>query len=237
MDGHPDRSRKLRAWLASANLPMQSRLPPERDLAKELGMGRSALRAGLAVLEAEGAIWRHVGRGTFTGSRPATDERSLASLASRTHPEEVMEARLMIEPGIAGLAAKRATRDEIGELGRCLHKAETAHDFQSFELWDSAFHRVLAQSAHNALLIGLFNVINAIRDEEIWGRMKIASLTRRRQRNYDVQHRAVLTAIEDRDPAAAAAAMRAHIETVRQNLLNPARDKAHERANGDGAPQ
>lgn len=223
MDKATQTANALRAWLAEANLPAQSRLPPERDLASTLGLGRTALRAGLAVLEAEGAIWRHVGRGTFTGTRPATDERSLASLASRTHPEEVMEARMMIEPGIAALAAIRATRDEITELGRCLRKMETAADFQSFELWDSAFHRVLVQSAHNALLLGLFNVINAIRDEEIWGRMKIASLTRHRQQNYHMQHRAVLKAIMDRDPEAAEAAMRAHIETVRHNLLNPAR--------------
>lgn len=223
----------LRAWLAQTGLPSQSRLPPERDLADALGIGRTALRAGLAVLEAEGAIWRHVGRGTFTGTRPATDDRALATLASRTHPDEVMEARLMIEPNIAALAAQRATRDEISELSRCLRKAETAHDFHSFELWDSAFHRLLAQAAHNELLLGLFNVINAIRDEEIWGRMKIASLTRRRQRNYDTQHRAVLAAVEDRDPAAAEAAMRNHIETVRRNLLNPARG----RVNGDAAAQ
>lgn len=223
----------LRTWLAEAGLPLQSRLPPERDLADTLGIGRTALRAGLAVLEAEGTIWRHVGRGTFTGTRPATDDRALARLASRTHPEEVMEARLMIEPGIAALAAMRATRVEITELSRCLRKAEMAQDFHSFELWDSAFHRLLAQAAHNELLLGLFNVINAIRDEEIWGRMKIASLTRRRQRNYDTQHRDVLAAVEDRDPAAADSAMRRHIETVRRNLFNPARGKT----NGGAGPQ
>ncbi|HSM39403.1 MAG TPA: winged helix-turn-helix domain-containing protein, partial [Afifellaceae bacterium] len=60
----------MRSFLADQKLSLNLRLPPERELCKHFGVSRSELRKALAVLESEGQIWRHVGRGTFIGSRP-----------------------------------------------------------------------------------------------------------------------------------------------------------------------
>ena len=94
---------QLRAYLAQAELPEDGRLPPERDLSEALGVSRTELRKALGVLEAEGQIWRHVGKGTFVGSRPIDRIADIAALAKRTNPAEVMRARLIVEPEIATL--------------------------------------------------------------------------------------------------------------------------------------
>jgi DNA-binding FadR family transcriptional regulator len=65
---------RLRLLLDEAAPGGDHRLPPERDLAEQLGVGRRALRRALEVLEAEGRIWRHQGKGTFAGPRPVTPD-------------------------------------------------------------------------------------------------------------------------------------------------------------------
>lgn len=214
-----DLTGRLRAVIRSGRFPDQGRLPPERALAQEFGVSRSTLRAALDVLEAEGRLWRHVGRGTFVGKRPSVDAPALAALVNRTHPEEVMEVRIALEPRIAALAARRATVDDIAAMNNCVRKAGAAYDAVSFELWDSAFHRAIALGAHNMLLLVLFDAVNAIRQEPIWGRLKEASLTPERQKLYLAQHRDCIDSIRDRNAGAAEQTMLAHLENVRANLF------------------
>jgi DNA-binding GntR family transcriptional regulator len=64
---------QLRAYLAQQQRPVNSRLPTERELCRALGVTRTAVRKALATLEAEGQLWRHVGKGTFVGTRPIED--------------------------------------------------------------------------------------------------------------------------------------------------------------------
>lgn len=215
-----DSLQTLRGWLARVSLPVGQRLPPERSLCKELGLSRAALRGALAVMEAEGRIWRHVGRGTFLGPRPPMQERGISLLARRTHPEEVMEVRLTLEPQIAALSAKRATLDDMQEIERCLARSRACQDMESFEQWDSALHQAIARAARNALLYGLFETVNSVRERRIWGELKIASLTPERMKTYHAQHGACVEALRNRNPDRAGAAMREHLETVRANLFD-----------------
>lgn len=222
MPDSQDALHRLRDWLAASGVRENARLPAERALCQELGLSRSGLRGALAVLEAEGRIWRHVGRGTFYGARPPAQEKGVALLARRTHPDEVMEVRLVLEPQIAGLAARRATLEDLQEIERCLKKSCLATDFGAFELWDSALHQAIAVAAHNTLLLGLFEAINSIRERRIWGQLKTASLTPARLRDYHEQHAAFVAAIADRDAAAAERTMRAHLKVVQANMFEPA---------------
>lgn len=100
------------------------KLPPERDLCEQIGVSRSTLRSALNLLEAEGKIWRRVGSGTYTGSTPPKELQGLPAISDATSPGELMELRLMIEPGIARLAALRATRSEIEYLKHCVAGAD-----------------------------------------------------------------------------------------------------------------
>jgi gamma-glutamyltranspeptidase len=120
-----DRARAaLDRMLEESNLMPSGKLPPERDLCEQIGVSRSTLRSALNLLEAEGKIWRRVGSGTYTGSTPPKELQGLPAISDATSPGELMELRLMIEPGIARLAALRATRSEIEYLKHCVAGAD-----------------------------------------------------------------------------------------------------------------
>jgi DNA-binding FadR family transcriptional regulator len=210
---------QLKEAVRSGRFPDQARLPPERQLAEEFSVSRSTLRKALEIMEAEGLIWRHVGRGTFAGQKPPIEAPALAALVNQTHPEEVMEVRMVLEPRLCALAARRSTASDLEEMDRCLRKGEAATDIAAFELWDGAFHRSIAVGARNALFLALFDAVNVIRGEAIWGRLKEASLTPDRQRIYIDQHRRCIQAIRDRNAAKAEQFMTTHLELVRSNMF------------------
>nr|WP_269751246.1 FCD domain-containing protein [Acuticoccus mangrovi] len=130
-----------------------------------------------------------------------------------------MEARLVLEPQLAGMAALNATPAEIAALEGSIAAARRATGVLEFESLDSAFHRTLAGSVGNTLLLGLFDALNAARDGELWGRLKAASLTAQRMQDYCDHHQAIVDALRARDRVAAVEAMRTHLLAVRANLL------------------
>jgi DNA-binding FadR family transcriptional regulator len=194
------------------------RLPPERELAGEIGTGRRAVRCALEVLEAEGRVWRQQGRGTFAGHRPDIQPHLVASLSERTSPLEVMEARLEIEPGLARLAAAKATAEVVANLQRILQRIGASADADSVERWDGAFHRTIAETAGNGLLLTIFGVIDQIRQLPSWQKPRAQARNTERLRVVQVQHAAILAAIARHDGAEAEQAMRRHLLTLQANL-------------------
>ncbi|AHG49239.1 GntR family transcriptional regulator (plasmid) [Rhizobium leguminosarum bv. trifolii CB782] len=216
----------LKDFIEAEGLEPGDRLPPERDLALKLGLPRTALRRMLSSLEKEGRLIRHVGRGTFiAGSgvsssalrRPATNEGDTL----RTYPAEVFEARLIIEPKIAALAALRATRQEVEEMQKSIARGSASEALGEFEKWDAVFHRIIVQAARNGLLASLYEGIHAVRAGNLWGKMKEQSLTSERMTAYIVSHQAILDAIKDRDSREAERNMYDHIIEARTNILGP----------------
>jgi len=215
---------KLRAYLIGNNQPLNSRLPAERELAVELGVSRAALREALALMEAEGAIWRHVGQGTFVGNRPLRNERDLIMVSGGTSPAELMEVRGYLEPIIARLAAIRATPVEIRNMQRALRRSEAAVDVSTYELWDGTLHRLIAEAAHNALMLALFDAINAVRTQTAWGKLQKLALSSYGPRRYWEHHCGVVEAIAQRDALTAERLMRLHIDAVRANMFGTDRE-------------
>jgi len=204
--------------LRSGTLSAGSKLPTERALVDQLGVGRTAVRGALAELEREGTIVRHVGRGTFVADTLAG---AAGADAPQTSPAEIMQTRLLLEPEIAALAASRATQSDVDHLHHCLSRSEHAGDYADFEGWDSALHRGIATAAHNALLLRLFDTMNAARDLPVWGSIKRRTATPARREGYRTSHRAIVDALTERDPDLARDHMRAHLLDVRTNLLGP----------------
>lgn len=214
-----DAAARLRAYLADSNLELNSRLPPERTLSRQLGVSRSLLRRALAELEAAGQIWRHVGRGTFIGSRPLESASDIDYVSSHTTPRELMEARLLIEPGLTRLAASHATNADIRELEHCIRKTKSATDWRIYEIWDINLHRTIAAAAHNTCLMALFDTLNAVKRSVVWTRPREVPLARKLDHHSFPEHDAIYNAIIERDPARAEAAMRRHLGSVRDRLM------------------
>jgi DNA-binding FadR family transcriptional regulator len=226
---------QLRDYLAQMALPLDGRLPPERDLAQAIGVSRAELRKALAVLESEGQVWRHVGKGTFVGSRPADNLADIAAITRRTNPTEVMKTRLLLEPEVARMAARMATTDQIAELRNCLAKMRAAQTWRQYEAWDNRLHRVIAESARNALLLALLDTLNAVRRAVAWGRLRANKVKPDADHHSFREHDAIVAAIESRDMERAAQEMRRHLESVEQGFLQqrdgePAPGTGHDEA-------
>jgi DNA-binding FadR family transcriptional regulator len=189
------------------------RLPAERELCERLGIGRRAVRRALEVLEAEGLLWRRQGKGTFVGAAPAR------TLAGRTNPLEVHEARMALEPVLARLAALRATGDEVARMRELVARIAQAEDDDARELWDEALHRTIGRAAGNALLLETLTAIASFRRDEGWRSLRERARSHRTDQQYAAQHAAIVDAIAARDPEAAEAAMRAHIRALAENIL------------------
>lgn len=218
----------LRSLIERAAGDPQARLPPERELARTLGVSRRVLRRELASLEAEGRIWRHVGQGTFVGGRPPVDGRKLGLLPKALSPADVMEARRLIEPGLAALAAVRATVGEVERLENCLHKADAAADVETFETWDSLLHQTIAQASRNSLLLSIFQLVNSGRENQVWGQIKKRALTQARRKKHSNQHKEIVRAIRERDAARAQRLMMQHLDDVTRDLFSrPGRSLDH----------
>ncbi|MBC8267308.1 MAG: FadR family transcriptional regulator [Rhodospirillaceae bacterium] len=209
----------LASYIENQALPPQSKLPPERRLCEELKISRGELRKALSLLEAEGKIWRHVGRGTFIGTRPLDRMDEITALSTHTNPAEVMQARLLLEPGLARIAAIQSTAADIERMRLCSKRKDAAVDWHTYERWDGAFHQAVAKGAHNMLLLTLFNALNTVREATEWGRLRKSRLTDAHRQRSGKQHLAIIDAIIARDMEQAETAMRDHLHSVHKALL------------------
>lgn len=169
--GHPALV-QLQAYLSQHQPAENSRLPTERELIGILGVSRGPLRKALAILEDQGQIWRHVGKGTFVGSGPFRETVPIAEIAARTKPAEVMRARLLLEPQFAREAALHASRDDIGVMRQSLALSRRALTWHQDETCDNLLHRQIVAASGNRVLVGLFDSLSAIRRAVVWGRLR-----------------------------------------------------------------
>ncbi len=209
----------LRNFLTEQEFVLNGRLPAERDLYRKLGLSRGKLRKGLAVLEAEGQIWRHVGRGTYIGPRPVLNLSDVEFLSSQTSPTAVMEARLAIEPQLARLASLHGTKADFAEIRLCNRRCRAAREWRVYEAWDNKYHRAIAAATHNTLLVSLFDTLNTVRRSTVWGQLRSTTLPPADHASFH-EHDALYEAIANRDADLAAESMRIHLRTVRDRVLS-----------------
>ena len=217
---------QLLAYIAQRDLADQDRLPTERALIPLLGVTRSALRNALALAEAEGRLWRHVGRGTFLGGKPAaTPATAGTDLRRLTSPRDVIHARLTIEPALAYQAALNASSADLDRLRRCAASCRAADSWRKYENWDNLLHLAVAEATQNPILLRLFDELNTIRRTVVWGRDRGDQPAPRADHHSFAEHDEIVEAIAARDAAGAETAMRRHIEHVARKLLSrPAPD-------------
>ena len=237
---------KLRQMIASGDFNGSGRIPPERSLASELGIGRRSLRRALNILEQEGHISRHQGRGTFisghpngeadgtVAARPARNGNGRAAAPSlaiehifdHTSPMEVIEVRLAIEPVMARLAAFRASQSEINRLQLLAAETRTAADPATYEKVDALFHRTIAEIAQNRLYLAVFDTIHANQRDQGWRRLSENAHCFKRQSVYAGFHEEISAAIAARQGEKAHELMHRHLSDVQRYINEHAFPKA-----------
>ena len=197
------------------------RIPTERDFSASSGLSRSTVRRVLSGFKARGLITQTVGSGTYVSHNALQVLGSAPDpgVACNTSPAELMGARLVLEPAIIELVIAHANSSDFLHMEECCARAETATTLEEFEHWDSMLHEVIANAAHNAFIAGVFRLMNQARSEAEWGMLKRRSATPERRLEYQQEHRALVSALKQRDAAQAKALSTAHLVHVRQNML------------------
>jgi GntR family transcriptional repressor for pyruvate dehydrogenase complex len=220
---------RVLSLISERRLKPGERLPPERELAGTMGVSRSSLREALRALSMLGVTDMRHGDGTYvTALEPAGLLRPLGLVLSLSDAgfEDLFEARKLVEPRLAGLAAERATAEDLAALSRCAEASEAAvDDDDAFMRNDLELHGLISQAARNALLARL---VDSIGELAIASRIATTSVPGLKEQSV-LDHRAIVDAIGTRDPEAAAAAMLTHLGNVERRRL-AARQPEEERA-------
>jgi DNA-binding FadR family transcriptional regulator len=212
----------LQAYLATTPLPASGRLPPERELAEALGVSRAELRKALAALEAEGQLWRHVGKGTFLGPRPLAAIGDVAHVAQSAGEGDMLRARLVLEPQLAAVAAAHATAAQLALMRDAMAASrQRGLSWRAYEGQDARLHREVAAAAGNPLLLHLFDQLSAIRRVLTWNRPRPHLEGPPPDHPSFVEHEGIVAAIAARDATAAASRMHDHIAAVHRLIAEP----------------
>ncbi|MEM9341958.1 MAG: FCD domain-containing protein [Pseudomonadota bacterium] len=209
---------RLKDLIDKAGYRHNDRIPPERELCRELGTKRNQLRKALAELEAQGRIWRHVGRGTFVGSRPVLNLQDVTYLGDQIKPEQVVSVRFAIEPELCRLAARHATRSDREQLKLCAQYCKEADDWRAYEAWDNNLHYAIARSTRNQLFLYFFETLNAVRRAIVWGQPRETTKPPENHTSF-FEHDVINSAIANGDGPLAARAMFTHLSSVYSRIL------------------
>jgi GntR family transcriptional repressor for pyruvate dehydrogenase complex len=224
---------ELKEMIHRGELRSGDRLPPERDLAKLLGVSRPTLRAGIRSMTAVGVLQSRQGAGTFVAmaeESPTLDSSSLRMMAALHGftSDEMFEARLTLEMHIAGFAAERATAEQI-----TLMSEEIAGMYASLDdpgqylVHDMRFHQTVAAASNNRILTSLMNMVAAILFDT---RSKTVGRAKDLKESAE-QHHNIYRAMRERDAEAATQAMHDHlVETQKAQRLEEAENAANARS-------
>ncbi len=208
---------QLRTLISQGELAVGSRLPAERDLARQLGVSRPSVREALIAMEVEGWVEVRTGSGVYVLDRSSQASHAAARrpqiAADEWGPLELIRARRVVEGEIAGLAATEARRQHITAMSRALAAMQSDADQGIMPLeGDRAFHTAIVESCGNTVLIETVQRFWDSRRSPLFERLTGYFETVHSWRAAITEHEAILQAIRSHDPAAARLAMHQHMD-------------------------
>ncbi|MEO1139716.1 MAG: FadR/GntR family transcriptional regulator [Pseudomonadota bacterium] len=214
--GAADIAALVRREISKGTLQQHDRLPPERVLSDTYGAARGTVRKALMQLEEEGFVETRPGSGTYVVHQTET---AAAGAIENATPLELMDARFALEPHICRLAVLHGRRADFDDMEALCNRMEgCVDDPVAFSEADTAFHRALADSTRNGLLMWVIDQIASVRSQDDWTRMRRLTLDGQTINTYNAQHRQILNALRTREPERAANVMKEHLETARLSL-------------------
>jgi DNA-binding FadR family transcriptional regulator len=181
------------------------------------------VREAIAALQLRGVLETRPGSGSFVAADAL--ERLAPGTELTAHdagPFDLLESRLLLEPGVAALAARRGRRDaDVERLLDAMDAAEAEGDRAGWNDGDRRFHRRIAWLTGNPVLLGLADHVAALMDQPLWQRLRDDSIARPgRARIHAAEHRMIYEAIVDGDAAAASFYATQHLERVRRYMTH-----------------
>ncbi len=225
---------QVRDMIREGKLRPGDRLPPERELAKRLGISRASLRHGLRFLAAIGVLTSRHGSGTYIADGPpALDSEPLRMLADlhRFTPNEMFEARKLLEVGLAGLAARNASNENLAVMSEEVAEMyATLNDPQEYLVHDIRFHRAIAAASGNQILAALMNMVSTAMYER-----RRATVERATDLKESAEfHRKIYRLIRAGKSEEARAAMNEHLDLA-QRAFETEEGSVSAPKNGDGS--
>ena len=201
---------EIRSLIMQGDFSPGDKLPPENELMARFHVGRSTIREAVKQLQAENIVVILHGKGSFVADHTGVGKDPLGlsfEEQSRTL-RELMEVRLLMEPGIAGQAARRRTQEDLDAMQSFIDRMAAASESnEAYESFDYGFHIAMAESVHNGVLRRMYPVVfEAIAQ----GYRRTAHV----HGSFDVAlqfHRNILAAIERGDEQEASEQARKHI--------------------------
>jgi DNA-binding FadR family transcriptional regulator len=207
---------RIAADIRAGRLAPGERLPSERDLARRLEVGRASVREAIAALQVAGMIETRAGSGSFVAAGAAERTRE----AHDSSPSDLLEARALLEPSVARLAAQRGRPDADAEaLLAAMERAAEDGDRAGWNDCDRRFHQRIAALTGNPVLLDLADGIAAVMDEPLWQRLRDESIAvPGRTTLHLAEHRMIYEAIAEGDADAAELYAAQHIRRVRKYM-------------------
>jgi len=209
----------IKQLISQGSIELGSKLPPERELAKEFGVNRQTLRQALKVLEIMGVLSQRVGDGTYLSASAEAILKEpidfLVLLDDLSH-YELFETRLIVEPELAARAAERATAEDMAGLRQAIISMERSRSNEERLEADIAFHDCVFRASGNRICHLLFKVIhrNVL--------TSMGQLSRRVTMDRPLSfHKKIYAAIRERNSEEARKAMQDHILDAQSLLRKP----------------
>ena len=207
---------QLRSLIGTGEFKPGSRLPAERDLARQLGVSRPTVREALIALEVEGVIDVRTGSGIYVEqpcARAGMGKAQAVHDPGERGPLELMRARKLVEGEVAALAARNAKRAQLAAMSGALTQMQDQADAGIVpRAGDEAFHIAVAQACGNEVLRDTVHGYWQARSGPMFERLGDHFETPASWKAALVEHAAVLDAIRAHDPMDARAAMQSHLK-------------------------
>jgi GntR family transcriptional repressor for pyruvate dehydrogenase complex len=208
---------RFKALISDGTFVPGSKLPPERDLARQFGVNRASLRQALKVMQLMGVASQRVGDGTYL-SRDAVhilrEPIEFMIVLADITDDELLEARLIVESQLAARAAERATGEDLAAMRRAMKAMEKSTTEQARVDADLAFHEAIFRASGNRVLRLVFSVIHralALSMQKIAGRAYVGRPL--------AFHKAIYAAISARKPEEARREMIDHLVDTGSQLI------------------
>ncbi len=217
-------ARNIRELIINQELKPQDKLPNEMELSTMMGVSRATIREAIKILASNNIVEISRGKGTFVTNRPGlVDDPLGVNFMDRTNLlESLFEARMLIEPGVASLAAERATKQDLAKIKESVERmSEDLEKRKAHKNEDLDFHIAIALASKNPIIQRIVPIIN---ESIAHGYTETVNVPGSSQKAI-AAHDKIYQAIKGKDPDQAKEAMLKHLQEALEDIKSKNREQ------------